>query len=57
MPAEITSIPIDVAKRADARALEIFQAQSRFDRTFAEMLGEIYMVGLMAGLKAKAHVE
>lgn len=50
-----TAVPLPLAKQADARALAIFKAQQHFDRTFAEMLGEIYMVGLMAGLEANTH--
>jgi hypothetical protein len=45
-------IPLALARQADVRALEIFTKASRYDKTFRECLGEIYLIALMAGAEA-----
>ena len=42
-------VPIDIARRGDDRAREIFDAAANFGKTFNECLGEVYMTGIMAG--------
>jgi hypothetical protein len=44
-----TKVPIDIARRGDDRAREIFDAAANFGKTFNECLGEVYMTGIMAG--------
>lgn len=44
-------IPEAMARKADARALEIFEQEARFGCTFAECLGQIYMVAVKAALE------
>ena len=46
-----TQIPEALARKADRRALEIFEREARLSRTFAECLGQVYMVGVTAGLE------
>lgn len=47
---QTTQIPEALARKADRRALEIFEREARLSRTFAECLGQVYMVGVKAGL-------
>jgi hypothetical protein len=46
-------VPTDIAQRGDERAREIFDSASHYGKTFNECLGEIYMIGIMAGAEAK----
>lgn len=45
-------VPIDIARRGDKRARDIFDAATHGRKTFNECLGEIYMIGVMAGAEA-----
>ncbi len=46
------NVPEAFAKKADARAFEIFEREMRFDQPFRKCLGQIYMVGVQAGIVA-----
>jgi hypothetical protein len=48
---EITSIPETLAVKADRRALEIFEREARYERTFQQCLGQVYLIGLKVGLE------
>lgn len=45
-------VPIDIARRGDERAREIFDNATHYGKTFKACLGEIYMTGIMAGAAA-----
>ncbi len=51
------TVPETVAEKADVRALEIFEAEARFGKTFRECLGMIWMMGIQAGYEAANAVE
>lgn len=44
-------IPETLARKADERAMEIFEREVRFGRTFRECLGQVYMVAVKAALE------
>lgn len=48
----ILNVPEAFAKKADARAFEIFEREMNFDQPFRKCLGQIYMVGVQAGIVA-----
>ncbi len=43
-------LPEALAQKADRRAMEIFEAEVKFGRTFAECLGQVYIMGAKAAL-------
>jgi hypothetical protein len=46
------AVPEWLADMADSRALEIFAEHMRFNRPLQQILGEIYLTGVRAGIAA-----
>lgn len=46
------NVPEAFAQQADRRAFEIFEREAAFNQPFKKCLGQIYMVGVQAGIIA-----
>lgn len=46
------NVPEQFAIKADQRAYEIFSKEVHFGTSFKKILGQIYMVGVTAGIEA-----